>query len=131
MKKNGVLNQPMSTLLSSMGHTDSVVLSDAGLPIPQGPDRIDLAVRCGVPPFLETLETVLSELAVERVEIAEETRAKSPDLHAALLDKLGDIPVAYISHEELKSRSASAKGIVRTGECTPFSNVILYSGVIF
>lgn len=131
MKKTGVLNQPISALLSSMGHTDSVVVSDAGLPIPQGPERIDLALRCGVPSFLETLETVLSELTVERAEVAEDTRAKSPEIHAALLEALGNIPIAYISHEELKSRSGSAKGIVRTGECTPFSNIILYSGVIF
>ena len=106
MKKTGVLNQPISALLSSMGHTDPLIIGDAGLPIPRGPERIDLALRCGVPSFIEALETVLSELSVERAEVAEETRAKSPELHTALLETLGDIPVDYISHEDLKSRSA-------------------------
>ena len=131
MKKQGVLNKSISQLIAGMGHTDSMVVCDAGLPIPAGPQRIDLTVSCGIPSFLQTLEAVLSELAVERAAVAEETRRNSPELHEALLATLGDIPVEYIHHEELKGRSSSAKGIVRTGECTPFANVILYSGVVF
>jgi D-ribose pyranase len=131
MKKQGVLNKPISSLIAGMGHTDSVVLCDAGLPIPADAERIDLALRCGTPGFIETLETVLADLKVERAAVATQTRDNSPELHTALLDALGDIPVDYIDHEELKARSGKAKGIVRTGECTPFANVILYSGVIF
>ncbi len=131
MKSSGIFNQPISSLIAGMGHTDALVISDAGLPIPPGPQRIDLALRCGLPSFLEVLETVLGELEVERAAIAEQTREKSPKLHEGLLAILGDMSVEYIDHEELKARSASSKGIVRTGECTPFANVILYSGVVF
>ncbi|MFP4374830.1 MAG: D-ribose pyranase [Spirochaetaceae bacterium] len=131
MRKQGLLNQPIAGVIAGMGHTDSIVLCDAGLPIPDGTHRIDLAVRCGTPPFIETLESILGELEVERAAIAEETRRKSPQLHEALLRTLGDIPVDYIDHEELKARSGRAKAVVRTGECTPFANVILYSGVVF
>ncbi len=131
MKSSGIFNQPISSLISGMGHTDSLVISDAGLPIPPGPQRIDLALRCGLPTFLEVLETVLGEFEVERAVIAEQTREKSLKLHEGLLAILGDVPVDYVDHEELKARSVGSKGIIRTGECTPFANVILYSGVVF
>ncbi|MFP4011310.1 MAG: D-ribose pyranase [Spirochaetaceae bacterium] len=131
MKRHGVLNQPLSSVVAGMGHTDSLVIADAGLPIPQGPERIDLAVRCGVPPFIETLKALLEELEVERAVVARETKEKSPQVHEEIRALLGAVEIQYVDHEELKSRTSDARAVVRTGECTPFSNVILYSGVTF
>ncbi|PIW12307.1 MAG: D-ribose pyranase, partial [Candidatus Infernicultor aquiphilus] len=39
--------------------------------------------------------------------------------------------VKFISHEELKELSKQARAIIRTGECSPYANIILISGVIF
>jgi len=39
--------------------------------------------------------------------------------------------VELVSHEELKRLSQKAAAVVRTGEFTPYANVILYSGVVF
>jgi D-ribose pyranase len=55
MKKTGILNQPISAVMASLGHTDTVVIADAGLPIPNGPKRIDLALAERIPSFLKTL----------------------------------------------------------------------------
>ena len=41
------------------------------------------------------------------------------------------IAPAVVSHEELKRLSASAKAVVRTGECTPYANIMLVAGVTF
>ena len=43
MKKSGIINQPLATAIAGLGHLDMVVIADAGLPIPDGPRRIDLA----------------------------------------------------------------------------------------
>lgn len=40
-------------------------------------------------------------------------------------------PVDFVMHDRLKELSHQARGVIRTGEATPFANVILYSGVIF
>jgi D-ribose pyranase len=37
----------------------------------------------------------------------------------------------HISHRELKRLSEQARAVVRTGECTPYHNVVLASGVTF
>src|SRR5690606_25116257 len=131
VKKTTHLNSHLSRVISEMGHTDQLVVADAGLPIPVETERIDLAVRPGLPSFLETLEAVLTELEVEKVYVAEETRRISPHLHRALKEMFPETEWEVISHEALKEMTKKARAVVRTGECTPYANVILQSGVSF
>ena len=72
MKKTKLINSEISYTISKMGHTDSLTIGDCGLPIPNEVNRIDLALKYGVPTFLETLDTVLEELCVEEIVIANE-----------------------------------------------------------
>ena len=131
MKKGALLNQPVSAVVAAMGHTDTLVIADAGLPIPSGTQRIDLALTEGVPGFLETLRVILTEFEVETAVIAAEMVAVSPDLYAAVVELLGDIPIDEVSHEIFKEMSRSARAVVRTGEFTPYANIILSAGVVF
>ena len=131
MKKIGVLNQDISCVIAGMGHNDMLVIGDAGLPIPNGVKRIDLAVKQGVPGFFDTLETILLELKLEKVLIARETFEVSPQVGSRLRELFKDTTIVEISHDELKKLSADARAVVRTGEFTPYSNIILVSGVVF
>lgn len=131
MKKTGLLNQPLSCVIAGMGHFDELVIGDAGLPIPAGPERIDLAVSEGVPGFLSVLRAVLGELQVQSAVIASEMPERSPELYAALREALSDVPIEQIPHEAFKARTAGARAVVRTGEFTPYANVILVAGVVF
>ena len=131
MKKHGILNRDISELVASMGHTDMLVVADAGLPIPDEVWRIDLALTGGIPPFLQTVQVILEELQVQEVIIAEEMLTKSPELYRQLCDLFGDGQITKIPHETFKEKTYDAKGIVRTGEFTPYANVILVSGVVF
>ncbi|USD64448.1 D-ribose pyranase [Vibrio sp. SCSIO 43136] len=139
MKKSTLLNSDLSYLVATLGHTDEITICDAGLPIPDQVTRIDLALTHGVPSFIETVRVMLTEAQVESVVVAEEFAQVSPQLHQALLDELAheaekgqrDIPVTYISHEAFKQRTGQSRAIVRTGECTPYANVIFQSGVVF
>lgn len=139
MKKGVLLNGPISRVVSLLGHGDSVCVSDAGLPIPQGVERIDLALRAGMPPFLETLQAVTAEMSVERVVVAMELEAHQPGFYSALItaiEKLGNeqgnrISIDIVPHEAFKSLSGACKAVLRSGECTPYANIILYAGVTF
>jgi D-ribose pyranase len=131
MKKTGLLNQPLSAVIAGMGHTDSLVIADAGLPIPPFVERIDLAVADGIPGFIQVMRATLGELQVERAVLAEEIRDRSPALHAQILEALGTIPVTYVPHEDFKAQTEDAAAVVRTGEFTPYANIILFSGVVF
>jgi D-ribose pyranase len=139
MKKGLLLNADISALISRLGHTDEIVIADAGLPIPAATQRIDLALTQGLPAFLSVLEVVTSEMQVEKAIIAQEMKANNPQLHQellALLSQLGQqqgniIATEYISHQAFKTRTALSRAVIRTGECSPFANVILCAGVTF
>lgn len=131
MKKIGLLNQPLSAVIAGLGHMDTLVIADAGLPIPAGVQRIDLAVSAGLPSFLDVLKAVLGEMQVESALIAAEMQGRSPQMYSALLATLGTIPVTTVSHAVFKGQTTSARAVVRTGEFTPYANVILVSGVVF
>lgn len=132
MKKGLLLNSHVSKVIARMGHTDSLTISDCGLPIRGNAERIDLALKKGIPDFLSTLDTILEELCIERVLLASEIVTVSPGMHKEILNRLGpDIKIEYVSHEELKKQTEKSVAVVRTGECTSYCNIILYSGVTF
>lgn len=131
MKKTGVLNQSLSNIIAGMGHTDTLVVCDAGLPIPKTVERVDLVLKPGVPGFLETVAVIAQELNVEKLIIAEEMTRVSPQFEAGLARIFPGVPVELVSHDQFKKLSGDATAIIRTGECTPYGNVILVSGVTF
>ena len=131
MKKIGILNQPIASIIAGLGHTDTLVIADAGLPIPPETQRIDLALTEGIPSFLDTLRVVLTEMEVERAIVAEEMLDSSPQVYEAVKEMLGDVPIETVTHLILKERTRSARAVIRTGEFTPYANVILTVGVVF
>jgi D-ribose pyranase len=131
MKKRGILNPQLSRVIAELGHTDALVIADAGLPIPADVERIDLALSGGIPSFLDVLNVILGEMQVERAVIAYEMQAKSPSLYARVRAAMHGCPIGEASHEEFKLLTHGARAIVRTGEFTPYANIILYSGVVF
>lgn len=131
MKKIGTLNQPLSAVIAGLGHMDQLVVADAGLPIPAETHRIDLALKENIPSFLQVLAVILEEVQVESAVVAEEMVAISPQVHQQLVEMLPDVPIETVSHEEFKKLTAAARAVVRTGEFTPYANVILNAGVVF
>ena len=132
MKRTALLHAELSQVIAALGHGDLLVIGDAGLPIPNGPRRIDLALTPGIPRVADVLRAVLSEMQVERALVAREALAdlRPGDLPAWCAGQLGSAP-EVISHEELKRLSAQARAVVRTGECTPYANIVLRAGVTF
>lgn len=131
MKKGILLNADIVEVIAKMGHMDEIVIGDAGLPIPEGVRRIDLALKAGTPGFMETLETLLSEFVCEGAILAKEVQTINPVIELEIKSLLKDIPITYISHEDFKKQTKTAKAVIRTGECSPYANIILRSGVFF
>ena len=131
MKKHGVLNSEIASVLASLGHTDTIVIADCGLPIPDGVKRIDLAVEIGKPSFLDVLQVVADDMAIEKVTLAEEVINNNAEVNKEIELKLVEPAFEYVSHEQFKEHTKKAKAIIRTGEATPYANVILHAGVIF
>ena len=133
MKKAGLLNSDISRVLSYMGHTDRIAIGDCGLPIPEEVERIDLALKFGVPTFMETLATVAEDMKIEKIVLAEEIKTQNPQVLAQIEAFFAgqNVETEFVSHTELKEQTWDCKAVIRTGETTPYANIILQSGCIF
>lgn len=129
MKRGGIINAQLSGALARLGHTDMILICDAGLPLPGGSEVVDLAFELGIPGFETVLDGILREIIVERATATLEVAEHNQTTHRLLVDRLPDLDL--VPHEELKLRSQSVKVVVRSGSDVPYSNVILHCGVPF
>ncbi|RYL92780.1 D-ribose pyranase [Sporolactobacillus sp. THM7-4] len=130
MKKTGVINSQISTVIASMGHMDTLGIGDAGMPVPKDTPKIDLAVEKNLPSFIQVLKNVLLEMQVQEVYLADELKSQNQE-QLKKIQEVINVPIKFISHKKMKADLRSAKAFIRTGEMTPYSNIILVSGVVF
>jgi D-ribose pyranase len=134
MRSNhGTLNGQLARVISEVGHTDRIVVTDAGLPIPREVERVDLAVRENLPRFLDLLDTVLAELAIEGAVLSEEIKQASPEMLEQIQLRLTahGVTAEFVPHTEFKAATTGARAAVRSGEFTPYANVLLIAGVVY
>jgi D-ribose pyranase len=133
MKKGSCINSEISYEIAKMGHYDQITIADAGLPIPNDVKRIDLAVTYDIPSFKDVFNIVMSDLKIQRAYIACETKTDNPDLYDYLCSEIKKVgaEMVEVPHTELKKMIKENKAVIRTGECKPFSNIILESTVVF
>lgn len=129
MKRHGMINSHITKILTDLGHTDTIVIADAGLPVPSDMLKIDLSLKLGVPSFEDVVVAVLEDMATEKIVIASEMKERNQKAYE-LMEKQ-NILVEEVSHEQLKMLTSKAKVVIRTGEATPYANCILQAGVIF
>lgn len=132
-RNNGTLNGQLSRVISELGHTDRIVVTDAGLPIPYTVERVDLALRQGIPAFLDVLDTVLAEVQVQAALLSSEIQEASPEMLHAIEQRLRSCGVTptFLPHMDFKQATTTAKAAVRSGEFTAFANVLLTAGVVY
>jgi D-ribose pyranase len=133
VKKGVLLNSEISYEIAKIGHTQTITISDAGLPIPKNVKCIDLAVTKQVPSFLQVLDAVLSEMKVEKIILAKEINKKAPLLKEQILERFpqNESALEFVKHEQFKKMTEESNVIIRTGETTSYANIILKSGVTF
>lgn len=131
MKKGNFLNSEITSVIASMGHTDTIVIADAGLPIAENVKKIDLSLVRGMPTFMQTLNSVKGEIHVEMVVLAEEIKEKNPKLLLEIEKIYSADMIRFVKHDEFKLLTKDSKAVVRSGECSPYANIILSSGVEF
>lgn len=129
MRNQGLWHPALLAELTRLGHGDTVVLADAGLPVPEGTTVIDLLWARGQPRLGPLLKCVVAEFVFDRATVAEELL--SAPCGSEVLAELEGLEVRQVPHSEFKELVAGARLVVRTGEDTPFVNVILHGGVAF
>ena len=131
MKKGGILNPAICSLLAELGHTDELLIVDAAYPLPTDGHVIDLTLTPGIPRLLDVLRAVAEELVIESIAVPVEIKDYSPRLFQELVKIVGDIDVDEVPFHEFKEQSLDVKGIIRTAEFSPYANVRIVAGSAF
>ncbi|WP_343210708.1 D-ribose pyranase [Anaerolentibacter hominis] len=131
MKKSGILNVSLSAHIAALGHKDLFLIGDAGMPIPPGVPIVDLVLIGGVPSFEQVIRAIENEVVAEHLYLAEEIKEKNPKVLDVIHETFSGVGESCMSHEDLKAFTKNVKFAVRTGEITPFANVIVRAGVAF
>lgn len=126
-----MLNSTISRILSYMRHGDCICIADCGLPCPENTELVDVSLRAGDPGFLHVLGIVLSDLCIEKITLAEEIKQKNPEVLEGVKQLLPSAETEFLPHAQLKEHLAICKAVIRTGENTPFANIILHSACLF
>lgn len=131
MKKSTVINSDISRVVAQMGHFDLLAIGDAGMPVPMSTEKIDLAVTKGLPSFIDVLDNVLTELAVQKIYLADEIKTYNPDMLTKIKELMPETEIEFIPHSQMKQDLNRCHAFIRTGEMTPYANILLESGVVF
>lgn len=128
MKKTGIINRDVSALIAQMGHHDALIIADAGFPTPKGVHYVDLSLKPGSPTVAEVVMMVAQELQVERFHFAAEASEGGAEGVSVILPEAEAVP---IPHAEVMQLAAGARGMIRTGECRAYANVVLIAGMTY
>ncbi len=126
MQLSGLIHADLVGALAGLRHTDLFAISDSGLPVQPGVPVIDLGVVYGLPGFVSVLRPVLATVDVEAAWVSKDIESQNPDILRVLEEHVSP---ERLDHEDFKSRVEGCRFVVRTGEATPYANVILRSGV--
>jgi D-ribose pyranase len=128
MQEIGFLNSDIADVLSRLGHMDELIVCDAGFPIPLGVRTIDISLKVNQPTVAEVLIEILKYFSVEKIVLAQECQAHSPTQFTRITGLFDPgVAVETLPHSEFKQRSKGVKAVVRTGDFTAYSNILLIS----
>ncbi len=129
MTETGFLNRDVAAQLAKLGHTDMLLIADAGLAIPNDTTVIDLSLDVNVPTAVEVLKVLLRHFSVEKVVLSQATVDVSPSRQKEFMDCFEPgMPLEIVPHPVLRDEmTRQVKFAIRTGDFTANSNIILVS----
>jgi D-ribose pyranase len=132
MKKGGILNPAICSLLAELGQSDELLIVDAAYPLPTDGHVIDLTLTPGIPRLLDVLRAVTEELVIDAIAIPTEIKEFSPRIYAEIVKIVGDnIDIDEIPFHEFKEQALDVKGIIRSAEFSAYSSVRIVAGSAF
>jgi D-ribose pyranase len=129
MQKTGILNPQLASLLARVRHTNTLVIADRGFPFWPMIETVDISLVDDVPTVLQLIAAVRANHNFKLAYLAREfQKNNSAAIRASFAKSLAGVPTKFEPHVDFKQRVPNAIGLIRTGDTTPYANVILVSG---
>lgn len=128
MLKTGILNPHLLDLIARIRHTNTLVISDWAFPFWPEIETVDISLTHGIPTVLDVLDLLTPVFQIGRIWQADEfVAANTADTVERFAKSFGQIPLTREAHVDFKKRVPHAIGLIRTGDPTPYGNIILES----
>lgn len=128
MLQTGILNPHLLDLLARIRHTNTLVISDWAFPYWPQIETVDISLTHGIPTVLDVLDLLTPVFKIGRIWQAEEFVAcNSAEMVARFAKSFGELPLTREAHVDFKKRVPHAIGLIRTGDATPYGNLIIES----
>jgi D-ribose pyranase len=128
MLKTGILNPQINSLLSRVRHTNTLVIADRGFPFWPMIETVDISLMDDVPTVLAVLRALRPNFQIGKAWMAQEfLKHNSARMRTAFTGALRGIELIHEPHVKFKKRIPHAIGLIRTGDTTPYANIILES----
>jgi D-ribose pyranase len=128
MLTEGILNPQLRSLMARVRHTNTLVIADYAFPYWPQIETVDLSLVQGVPTVIQLLDAILPTWKCGEIIMAEEFISHNrKKLRDAFAKARRGVPTTFEPHLALKQRVPAAIGIIRTGDDTIYSNMVLVS----
>jgi D-ribose pyranase len=128
MLTRGILNPQLLSLLARVRHTNSLVIADWAFPSWPGLETVDLSLTYGIPTVLQVVTAIRETWKCGEIYMAQEFMAHNDRrTRTAFAKACGGAELKFELHVEFKKRVPGAIGLIRTGDATVYSNMILVS----
>lgn len=128
MRADRIIHPEMAKALAQCGHTDIILVTDAGFPIPADAYRIDLGFYANQADVLDILRALRQEIFVEEVSFAVEVKSHHPVLYNQVQEIFTGSGAVFkgTTHEALVEDIApKAKVVIRSGSMNAWANFAL------
>ena len=128
MLKTGILNPQLLSLLARVRHTNALVIADRGFPFWPQIETVDISLVDNLPTVLQALVAIRPNFVAGKAWMAREfLRENGKGTRAKFIAALKGVSLKFEPHAEFKKRVPQAIGLIRTGDTTPYGNIILES----
>jgi D-ribose pyranase len=124
----GILNPAINSLISRVRHTNMLVIADRGFPFWPQVETVDISLVDDIPRVVDVIRAIRANFQAGRAFMASEfLSVNEPEARSAFDRELSGVPILFEPHIEFKKRVPKSVGVIRTGDTTPYSNVIIES----
>jgi len=131
MIQQGILNPHILSLLARIRHTNTLVIADWAFPSWPDLETVDISLVRGIPSILEVLEALRPNFKIGPVWQAQEFLDWNPPETRKRFDQVfSSLPhatIKHLAHDKFKKLVPMATGLIRTGDTTPYGNIIIES----
>lgn len=126
MLKSGIINPALAALLCKFRHTNWLAVADRNFPSWPELETVDISLDDNIPTVCQVLESLNKYYVIGAVRMAREFREHGGNV-AQFQAFLPNAQIQFEPHIELKKRVPHCIGLIRTGDTTPYANILLQS----